>query len=115
MERYLYLQRLLNQYWKCWKQEYLHHLTVRNKWHKDEPPLQVGDIVLVSEDVSHGKWQLARVTEVYPGCDGLVRNGESVLNRPMQCLHRLEIASVTPQVIPEDIPVHGGEKLKTNC
>ena len=73
MERYLYLQRLFNHYWKRWKQEYLHHLTVRNKWRKEEPPLQVGDIVLVSEDnVSRGKWPLARVTEVRPGRDGLV-------------------------------------------
>ena len=121
MERYLYLQRLLNHYWKRWKQEYLHHLTVRNKWLKEEPPLQVGDIVLVSEDnVSRGKWPLARVTEVYHGRDGLVRTAtvrteKSVLNRPVQRLHRLEIASATPQVIPEDAPVHGGEKLETNC
>ena len=121
MERYLYLQRLFNHYWKRWKQEYLHHLTVRNKWRKEEPPLQVGDIVLVSEDnVSRGKWPLARVTEVRPGRDGLVRTAtvrteKSLLNRPVQRLHRLEIASATSQVIPEDAPVHGGEKLETNC
>ena len=121
MERYLYLQRLLNNYWKRWKQEYLHHLTVRNKWRKEEPPLQVGDIVLVSEDnVSRGKWPLARVMEVHPGRDGLVRTAtvrteKSVLNRPVQRLHRLEIASATSQVIPEDAHVHGGEKLKPNC
>ena len=58
MERYLYLQKLLNHYWKRWKQEYLHQLTVRNKWHKEEPPIKVllGDIILVSEDkyVSRG-------------------------------------------------------------
>jgi len=29
--------------------------------------------------------------------------------------HRLEIASATSQVIPEDALVHGGEKLKSNC
>ena len=121
MERYLYLQRLFNHYWKRWKQEYLHHLTVRKKWRKEEPPLQVGDIVLVSEDnVSRGKWPLARVTEVRPGRDGLVRTEtvrkeKSFLNRPVQRLHRLEIASATPQVIPEDAPVPGGEKLETNC
>ena len=40
---------------------------------------------------------------------------KTVLHRPVQCLHRLEIASATPQVIPEDIPMHGGEKLETNC
>ena len=97
------------------------HLTVRNKWHKEEPPLQVGDVVLVSEDnVCRGKWPLARVAEVHPGRDGLVRTAtvrteKSVLNRPVQRLHRLEIASATPQVISKDAPVHGGEKLETNC
>ena len=74
MEKYLYLQRLLNHYWKRWKQEYLHRLTVRNKWQKETPPVQVGDIVLVSEDnTSRGRWPLARVEEVHPGKDGLVR------------------------------------------
>ena len=74
MERYLYLQRLFNHYWKRWKQEYLHQLTVRNKWHKEEGPIKVGDIVLVSDDkVSRGKWPLARVEEVHPGRDNLVR------------------------------------------
>lgn len=56
MERYLYLQKLINHYWKHWIQEYLHQLTVRNKWHKEATPIHVGDIVLVSEDnVSHRK------------------------------------------------------------
>lgn len=67
-----------------------------------------------------GKWPLARVAEVHPGRDGLVRTAtvrteKSVLNRPVQRLHRLEIASATPQVISKDAPVHGGEKLETNC
>ena len=70
MDRYLYLQRLFNHYWNRWKQEYLHQLTVRSKWHKDEPPVQVEDIVLVSEDnVSCVKWPLARVEDVHPGRD----------------------------------------------
>ncbi|XP_044166852.1 uncharacterized protein LOC122950905 [Acropora millepora] len=116
MERYLYLQRLFSHYCKRWKQEYLHHLTVRNKWRKEEPPLQVGDIVLVSEDnVSCGKWPLARVRPVRDGLvrTATVRTEKSFLNRPVQRLHRLEIASATPQVIPEDAPLHGGEKLDT--
>jgi len=33
----------------------------------------------------------------------------------MQRLQRLEIAAATSQVIPEDVGVHGGEKLKPNC
>ena len=124
MERYLYLQIFLNHYWKHWKQVYLHHLTVRNKWRKEEPPLQVGDIVLVSdENVSRGKWPLARVTEFHPGRDGLVRTTtvrtekKGVLNRPVQRPYRLEIASATPQVIPEDAPVHAwwGEAENELC
>ena len=103
MDRYLYLQRLFNHYWKRWKQEHLHHLTVRNKWLKEQPLLQEGDIVLVSED------------NVPRGRDGLVQMEKTVLHRPMQRLHRLEIESATPQKIAEDITMHGGEKLETNC
>ena len=70
--------------------------------------------------MSRGKWPLARVTEVHPGRDGLVRTAtvqteKSVLNRPVQRLQRLEITSAASQGIPEDVPVHGGEKLKPNC
>ena len=57
MERYLYLQRLLNHYWRRSKQEYLYQLTVRNKWQKETAPIQVGDIVLVSED--NVLWKMA--------------------------------------------------------
>ena len=118
MERYLYLQRLLNHYWRRWKQEYLYQLTVRNKWQKETAPIQVGDIVLVSEDnVSRGKWPLGRVEKVHLGKDGLVRTAtvrvqKSILTRPVQRLHRLEIESATLQE--EEVPLHGGEKLQSN-
>ena len=118
MERYLYLQRLLNHYWRRWKQEYLYQLTVRNKWQKETAPIQVGDIVLVSEDnVSRGKWPLGRVEKVHLGKDGLVRTAtvrvqKSILTRPVQRLHRLEIESATLQE--EEVPLHGGEQLQSN-
>ena len=118
MERYLYLQRLLNHYWRRWKQEYLYQLTVRNKWQKETAPIHVGDIVLVSEDnVSRGKWPLGRVEKVHLGKDGLVRTAtvrvqKSILTRPVQRLHRLEIESATLQE--EEVPLHGGEKLQSN-
>ena len=121
MERYLFLQRLLNHYWRRWKQEYLYQLTVRNKWQKETAPTQVGDIVLVSEDnVSRGKWPLGRVEKVHLGKDGLVRTvtvrvQKSILSRPVQRLHRLEIESATPQASQEEeVCLHGGEKLQSN-
>ena len=74
---------------------------------------------MVSEDnVSRGKWPLARVEEVHHGKDGLVRTvtaraQRSALNRPVQHLHKLEIESAAPQAsIKKEVPVHGGEKLK---
>ena len=37
--------------------------------------LQVGDIVLLTDHhVKRGQWNLARVTDVFPGKDGIVRN-----------------------------------------
>ena len=121
MERYLYLQRVLNHYWRRWKQEYFYQLIVRNKRQKETAPIQVGDIVLVSEDnVSRGKWPLGRVEKVHLGKDGLVRAAtlrvqKSILTKPVQRLHRLEIESATLQTSQEEeVPLHGGEKLQSN-
>ena len=104
MERYLYLQRLLNHYWRRWKQEYRYQLTARNKWQKETAPIQVGDIVLVSEDsVSRRKWPLGRFEEA-----------KTDLYELPQRPHRLEIESAAPQANNEDVPVHCGEKLQSN-
>ena len=89
VERYLYLQRLLNHYWKRWKREYLNLLSVRSKWQKESPSIREGDIVFF------------RVKEVHPGKNGLmrtvtVRAQKGVFNRLVQCLHRLEIDACSP-------------------
>ena len=116
IERYLYLQRVFNCYWKRWEKEYLLRLTVRSKWRKEVIPIQVGDIVLVSEDnVSRMKWPLARVEEVHPGKDSLirtvtVRTQRGLLNRPVQRLHKLEVNSNSQQDCQRrDITGKGGE------
>ena len=107
VERYLYLERLLNHYWKRRKREYLNLLSVRSKWQKESPSIREGDIVLF------------RVEEVHPGKDGLmgtvtVRAQKGVFNRLVQFLHRLEIDAVAPQVSREaDVPVDVGEKPRT--
>jgi hypothetical protein len=101
IERYLYLTRLLNQYWG--QKEYVHQLNLRSKWFKEEDSIHVGDIVMVSEDnVSRIKWLLAKVVEVHQGKDGLVRTAtiktpRGVLKRPVQRLHKLEIEASSRQ------------------
>ena len=47
--------------------------------------------------------------------NGNSANGKECFKQTRATSTQLEIASATPQVIPEDAPVHGGEKLETNC
>ena len=45
-----------------------------NQWRHRSRKLEVGDIVLLKEDdIVPTQWPLARVDEVFPGKDGLVR------------------------------------------
>ena len=56
------------------KAEYLPKLTVRQKWQNEVPPLQEGDVVLISEDnVKQSNWPLGMVAEVHEGADSLIR------------------------------------------
>ena len=96
-QRFLFHQRLLNHFWKRWRLEYLHKLSVRNKWQVEHPPVKIGDVVLISDDkVQRGKWPMGRITQVHPGKDGFVRTvtlktQKGELKRPVQRLHRLEM------------------------
>jgi len=49
-QRYLYQQRLVNHFWKRWRGEYLHQLSIRPKWNEEQLALSVEDVVLISED-----------------------------------------------------------------
>ncbi|KRZ81507.1 hypothetical protein T08_10118, partial [Trichinella sp. T8] len=72
--RWKYRRTLVDNMWKRWKNEYVVNLSQRKKWTKSKQEPHVGDIVLVSEDdVPTHMWPMARVIEVYPGSDGVVR------------------------------------------
>ena len=60
--------------------------------------LTVGDVVLIGEDhLPRQTWKMGRITELFPGRDGLVRScavrtsAGSVLRRPVQLLYPLEV------------------------
>ena len=95
-DRYFYRQRLIGHFWKRWQAEYLPKLTVRQKWRNEVPPLQKGDVVLISEDnVKRSSWPLGMVAEVHEGADGLIRTvtvktQKENFNRSIQKLHLLE-------------------------
>lgn len=67
-------QRLADLFWKRWVREVLPQMIPRQKWHQDQRPLQVGDLVLVVDPASpRNVWPRGIVQEVIPGKDGRIR------------------------------------------
>jgi hypothetical protein len=47
---------------------------MRNRWTTDVPNIAVNDMVIIKEpNVPPLQWRMARVQEVFPGADGVVR------------------------------------------
>jgi len=67
------VQAFHQRIWKRWSLEYLHTLQQRGKWTLKTDSLKVGDLVLVHTPSSPLNWPLARVTNIHPGADGVVR------------------------------------------
>ena len=73
-KRWRRMQYLSEQFWSCWKQEYVRNITQRQKWHTPRRNIMVGDIVLIADqDMARNQWSMGRVFEVSKGTDGLVR------------------------------------------
>lgn len=60
--------------------------------------LKVGDVILIGEDnTPRQTWKMGRITELFPGRDGLIRYCTvrtpmgSLLRRPVQLIYPLEI------------------------
>lgn len=110
--RLRHLNATLNHFWKRWKREYLLELREAHRYHngkEDATPPSVGDIVLVSDDSTpRGLWKLARVNSLIKGKDGQTRGAvlqvasgsgrSSTLQRPIQLLYPLEVASPFTQM-----------------
>ncbi len=94
-KRWRKVQFLANEFWRRWRNEYLQHLQLRQKWNKEKRQIQVGDIVLLKDDdLVRNLWRIARVTDTRPGEDGHVRKvslrmaDSSELERP---IHKLVV------------------------
>lgn len=72
--RWHMLQHMVQHFWRRWGREYLHQLQQRSKWMQPTTDIQVGDIVLVHDEMLHStRWKMGRVIDVHPGTDGRVR------------------------------------------
>lgn len=110
---YRRVQHLAGLMYQRWLREYLPVLTKRCKWFAEEPPIQVGDLVLVIDGAnSREGWRRARVETTFPGKDGRVRvlrvkmaDGKS-RRVSVANVARLEIRSLPPPA-----PATGGEAV----
>ena len=94
---------MLDHFWKRWIREYLPSLHSRQKWTEKKPNPTVNSLVLiVDENAPRGKWPIGRITEVFPGDDGLVRSvrvktASGEYTRPITKLCPLEEADPEPE------------------
>ncbi|XP_046431251.1 uncharacterized protein LOC124185009 [Neodiprion fabricii] len=67
-------RQMLEHFWKRWSTEYLQSFQNLSKWQTHHGNIKIGSIVLVkNENLPTSVWPLAKVIEVHPRTDGLVR------------------------------------------
>lgn len=80
-------------FWKVWSNQYLNTLQCRPKWKNVMPNLTIGSLVILKEDNSPPMyWPMARITNVFPGSDNLVRTVE--VKTANGRLHRRSVTKV---------------------
>lgn len=74
LDRWTLIQKMLQDFWKVWSNDYLNTLSQRKKWKTKFPNVNVGDLVIVKDkNLPPNSYLLCRITTVHPGADGLVR------------------------------------------
>lgn len=97
LSRWQLCERLKQEFWKIWSDEYISTLQKRNKWTEVNDNLKIGDIVLIKDEINPPlRWPLAKIVATFPGKDGLVRTvevatGTKIYKRPVGKLAKLPI------------------------
>ena len=98
-------QKLLNVFWKIWRDEYLLSLWKRTKCELKSKHKQShfspgeGDVVLVKEDIPRGSWRLGKVIRLVSSRDGCIRSAKlplpsgRIIGRPLNLLYPVESTS----------------------
>ena len=69
------VQAAVDVFWSRWKKEYLPFLNLGKRWTQKNRNFRVGDLLIISShDVPRSHWPIGRITEVYPGRDGVRRS-----------------------------------------
>ena len=103
LRRWHLCQNVIRHFWQRWSGEYLTALNKFNKWHYPSRNLTVGDIVILKEEsLIPTNWPLAKVVQVYPGKDRIVRvvsvrTSKGTYKRPVSKIALLVPHSVSEQ------------------
>ena len=93
--RWLEVQKSLDHFWRAMVREVTPYMNQIPKWRSPKDNVHKDDIVLVLEERSRGLWPLARVVDVFPGRDQIVR---SVQIRLGKRLFRRSVRNLLPIV-----------------
>lgn len=98
LNRWQFVQKMVQSFWKRWSHEYLSTMVNRYKWTHQVPEPNIGQIVLIKEDdLPPSRWLLGRIVEKHPGADNItrvvtLRTKGSLLKRPISKICILPIA-----------------------
>ena len=85
-KRFLFLQQLVDAYWKKWTTYYFPSLIIQSKWHHDKRNMLVGDVVLIQDSNNlRGQWKMGKIVAANPGVDGKIRRVSVQYNLAGHC------------------------------
>ena len=72
-KNYVIAQYYADHFWRRWLREYFPTLVPRKKWHVNEIPLKINDMVLILDDnLPRNQWRKGVIIRVMLGSDGQV-------------------------------------------
>ena len=68
------VQHIAGECWSRWGKESLQSLLAGQKWNISKRNFQVGDVVLLKEDIGRNEWPMARIVCIEPDSQGIRRS-----------------------------------------
>ena len=84
------VQHLSNEFWSRWRKEVLLTLQNRQKWNNKTRNCEIGDIVLVKDDMERNRWSMSKVVATYKDYKGVARSVMGSVDRVSQKSRYLE-------------------------
>ena len=107
-------QRLLQTFWKIWRDDYLLSLRERTQTmlktgrNRSQYAPSVGNVVLIKDEIPRGCWRMGKVMKLVSSSDGSVRSAKvkmpsgRVFGRPLNLLFPIEVSSRSKGCVEEE-------------